>query len=362
MPQYTITDPTTKKTITLSGDSPPTEAELTDIFAKINGPQFQRVTFPQGPQQTITEDIKPDWKMRLGQSLEPLAAPRTLEEMGHLLLAGGLVKAPAGAIQALKEAAGGAMSAVGRGVEATGTTLAKPARYVGAWELMTHPMKGAAVIATPPVLQAVGKVLQKIGGWASGSAELALSDAERALLVKRGYSSSVVARIEAAAAKPVSPTPTTAVSQPLVDEAGRSLGGTTSPPPTPRPAGPWDANAAASPAVTQRDAGLREVFPEGTTPPTRGPAAQPPAPAVAAPTQPFAGPPLAQMWQATEQLGVKLNAFDMQAGAKLVAKGANPADVVQQFLKLRGLLKTSSFAQMPSNADVAAAVAARNAR
>lgn len=68
------------------------------------------------------------------------------------------------------------------------------------------------------------------------------------------------------------------------------------------------------------------------------------------------------MWAATEQAGVKLNALDMQAGAKLVAKGANPTDVVQQFLKLRGLLKSPSFRGLPSTAEQEAAVAARNAR
>ncbi len=36
MPQYTVTDPTSNKTITLTGDSPPTEQELNDIFAHVN--------------------------------------------------------------------------------------------------------------------------------------------------------------------------------------------------------------------------------------------------------------------------------------------------------------------------------------
>lgn len=37
MPTYTITDPQTGKKVRLTGDSPPTEAELTDIFAKLGG-------------------------------------------------------------------------------------------------------------------------------------------------------------------------------------------------------------------------------------------------------------------------------------------------------------------------------------
>ncbi len=36
MPSYTITDPQTRKTVTLTGDSPPTEAELSQIFATVN--------------------------------------------------------------------------------------------------------------------------------------------------------------------------------------------------------------------------------------------------------------------------------------------------------------------------------------
>lgn len=36
MPQYTVTDPQSGKSMTLTGDSPPTEAELTEIFGKVN--------------------------------------------------------------------------------------------------------------------------------------------------------------------------------------------------------------------------------------------------------------------------------------------------------------------------------------
>jgi hypothetical protein len=37
MPTYAVTDPTTGKKVRLTGDSPPTEQELNDIFAKVNG-------------------------------------------------------------------------------------------------------------------------------------------------------------------------------------------------------------------------------------------------------------------------------------------------------------------------------------
>lgn len=38
MPVYKVTDPTTGKTMRLTGDSPPTEAELEDIFKQVRGP------------------------------------------------------------------------------------------------------------------------------------------------------------------------------------------------------------------------------------------------------------------------------------------------------------------------------------
>ncbi len=38
MPQYTVTDPRSGKRVVLTGDSPPTEQELEEIFAKVNGP------------------------------------------------------------------------------------------------------------------------------------------------------------------------------------------------------------------------------------------------------------------------------------------------------------------------------------
>lgn len=39
MPIYTVTDPISKRTVKLTGDSPPTEAELKEIFAQINRPE-----------------------------------------------------------------------------------------------------------------------------------------------------------------------------------------------------------------------------------------------------------------------------------------------------------------------------------
>ncbi len=50
MPQtYTITDPTTGRQVKLTGDSPPTEAELTEIFMRINAPAAPAATQPSEP-------------------------------------------------------------------------------------------------------------------------------------------------------------------------------------------------------------------------------------------------------------------------------------------------------------------------
>lgn len=49
MPQYHITDPTTGRSVTLTGDSPPTEAELNEIFSKL--PKQQAAAQPEQPAQ-----------------------------------------------------------------------------------------------------------------------------------------------------------------------------------------------------------------------------------------------------------------------------------------------------------------------
>jgi len=39
MPTYKVTDPSTGKTLRLTGDSPPSETELNQIFSSINAPK-----------------------------------------------------------------------------------------------------------------------------------------------------------------------------------------------------------------------------------------------------------------------------------------------------------------------------------
>lgn len=67
MPRYKVTDPTTGKSLSLTGDSPPTEQELNDIFSQVHGdqtsmtPEFQQdksypaeATMP--PEQKLLEN------------------------------------------------------------------------------------------------------------------------------------------------------------------------------------------------------------------------------------------------------------------------------------------------------------------
>lgn len=62
MPSYKVTDPQSGKTVTLTGDSPPTETELTDIFAKLPGGtgQSRAVTAAQPPSPSFGQRVGND--------------------------------------------------------------------------------------------------------------------------------------------------------------------------------------------------------------------------------------------------------------------------------------------------------------
>lgn len=57
MPKYTVTDPTTNKSVDLEGDSPPTEEELNQIFSTVHGDQ----TSQPKPQMGTWDTIKAGW-------------------------------------------------------------------------------------------------------------------------------------------------------------------------------------------------------------------------------------------------------------------------------------------------------------
>lgn len=87
MATYKVTDPTSGRTLRLTGDSPPTEAELEDIFAKV------------GPPKGFIE--------RNAETISGMARPAL--EMGGML-GGGALAAPAGPIAA---AGGGTLGYAG---------------------------------------------------------------------------------------------------------------------------------------------------------------------------------------------------------------------------------------------------------
>lgn len=76
MPTYKVTDPNTGKTIKLTGDSPPTEQELEEIFSKIGGQKQQ----PQQEQQAPKESVP----QMLGRNLAQ-AGTKTIDQGANIL-------------------------------------------------------------------------------------------------------------------------------------------------------------------------------------------------------------------------------------------------------------------------------------
>lgn len=92
MPTYKVTDPTTGKTIKLTGDSPPSEQELNDVFSSVSAPNPTPASVPTAPATPQTT----------GQKIGNAAT-----SAGNFLGIGALAKAPAQALatgQAVKTA------------------------------------------------------------------------------------------------------------------------------------------------------------------------------------------------------------------------------------------------------------------
>ncbi len=90
MPAYKVTDPATGQTLRLTGDSPPTEAELTQVFSSLGGGGTASALPPkEEPKKTLPRYVRPAL------------------EMGGML-AGGLVAAPSAAISGPAGPAAGA--------------------------------------------------------------------------------------------------------------------------------------------------------------------------------------------------------------------------------------------------------------
>jgi hypothetical protein len=85
MPTYEVTDPASGKKIRLTGDSPPTDAELEEIFASVSAPQQQGLGDVFGdlqPGQQFQQGPAPEVPTTIGQAIQGGA------EAGGQMLAG----------------------------------------------------------------------------------------------------------------------------------------------------------------------------------------------------------------------------------------------------------------------------------
>ena len=175
MPEYTVRDPRSNRTVTLRGDSPPTEAELHQIFASINAePQEQPsatsrfvsnaaemlnpVTMVKGAYQAVTNPIETATAIgqkhveQFGKARHALSDGRVSEAIGHGL---------ASAVPILGPVAADIGEQIGSGDVAGGlgaaTGLVAPLAAAG-------PVARAAGRAATPLRQsAQQKVVQALG-------------------------------------------------------------------------------------------------------------------------------------------------------------------------------------------------------
>lgn len=97
------------------------------------------------------------------ETVKSLSDPETGgKAIGNLLL-GGVTGRVLPHVPDVAPKVGPAVSAAGRGVESFGKMLDRPSRYVGAWEMMTNPTKGAAMLLAPPAVKATGRLIQRAG-------------------------------------------------------------------------------------------------------------------------------------------------------------------------------------------------------
>lgn len=165
MPKYTITDPQSGQTVTLTGDSPPTEAELTDIFAKLPKASTAPPATAQAAQAQPTTGDNVFQQMR-GQTLAQAQGEdaRTAAGTNMLPTVGGMVGGTLGA-------AGGPAGAV------AGATLGGAAGE-SARQLLNR-SQGRQAPATPlAAAQQIG-TQGAIQGAAQGAGQLVAAGASR---------------------------------------------------------------------------------------------------------------------------------------------------------------------------------------
>lgn len=108
MPEYEVTDPLSDKKVTLRGDSPPTEDELNQIFAKLKAtPQ----DIPQKPQQGFFIRTVGDISKRFGRIGEEITTPESFYEAFE--------KSPEKALRITGQVAGGIGDVVGELLKST---------------------------------------------------------------------------------------------------------------------------------------------------------------------------------------------------------------------------------------------------
>ena len=118
MPKYIITAPN-GKTLEVTGDKPPSESDLNDIFAKagVSSEPMAAAGSEYYPGRKMVSSDSPDSTLdKVNASLEPLAHPQTAGDIGALLIpsgAGALVAKGANAVASGVSKYGGALVEAG---------------------------------------------------------------------------------------------------------------------------------------------------------------------------------------------------------------------------------------------------------
>ena len=162
MPTYKITDPQSGKTIRITGDSPPSEKELIDIFAKVGGSAPAKAPAPTAAPSNV-----PQWG-RDNPRLYGLAGAATetlspvLQALG--LAGGGILGAPAGPAGVVGGAAGGYAAAKGiEGMARQALGVEKPPQsFTEAFGRTGENLKSGAEMEVGG--QVAGKALSTIAG------------------------------------------------------------------------------------------------------------------------------------------------------------------------------------------------------
>lgn len=163
MPTYKVTDPNTGKTVRLTGDSPPTESELNDIFG--SAPAVAKTGFGalREAEASIQEPQQPRVPVLTSFPVEPLSADKTRrEEQGQQAVREAAFGARALPVMAAGMATGGAgilpaaaaMGAAGGGGELAAQALEKSGGQRA--EISPAEIAGATIRSGVPVIPVGG--------------------------------------------------------------------------------------------------------------------------------------------------------------------------------------------------------------